>query len=364
MQKHFVVRDVVGQCHASTVCRADEHFVVAWFQGDHEGAANSQIWLTTGDDGGWSAPRVVSNDLAPCWNPVLHVQRSGSVLLFFKVGQSISTWRTYLTKSVDGGLNWSLPAPLHPGEPNGAGAGRGPVRTPPARLRSGRVLAGASTEVWDDPPRWDAFVDISDDDGLSWRRTADIVLDHDAFPGAGIIQPTLWQTATGEVRLLARSTAGYLVGSSSVDDGETWRPGVLTHVPNNNSSICACSTGDETVYLAHNPASGDWASRAQLLVSRSGDGGDTWRPWVMLEALSGSTGESYRPAQSGVVTTGVSEFSYPCLIATPGGLAVTYTWQRRGIVLALLEHRWRPPRPASVRSVSSYQRRHAPKCQD
>jgi predicted neuraminidase len=336
MDKHFVVRDVVGQCHASTVARAGAQFVVAWFQGDHEGAANSRVWLSTGQGSDWSPPRVVSHDLAPCWNPVLHAQRSGAILLFFKVGFSISTWRTFLATSVDGGRTWSQPRPLHPGEPDGPGAGRGPVRTPPVRLGSGRVLAGASTEVWDEPPRWDAFVDISDDDGLSWRRTADIVIDHGTFPGAGIIQPTLWQTTTGDVRLLARSTAGYLVGSSSVDDGETWSAGVLTDLPNNNSSISACSTG-AMVFLAHNPASGDWASRATLLVSRSWDDGDTWQPWVTLESSPDSTEGGYRPADSGVVTTGASEFSYPCLIETSKGLAVTYTSQRRGIVLANLD---------------------------
>ena len=41
MRRQFVVRDVPGQCHGSTVCRSDGAFVVAWFQGDHEGAANS-----------------------------------------------------------------------------------------------------------------------------------------------------------------------------------------------------------------------------------------------------------------------------------------------------------------------------------
>ncbi|HZA03207.1 MAG TPA: sialidase family protein [Propionibacteriaceae bacterium] len=333
MPKHFVVRDVPGQCHASTVATVGGSFVVAWFQGDHEGAPNSRIWLTRGRADEWVPPSVVSGDLAPCWNPVLHAQSSGSLLLYFKVGPAISSWRTYLSVSPDGGLSWSDARPL---TAEGAG-GRGPVRTPPLRLRSGRLLAGASTETWGDPPRWDAFVDISDDDGFTWTRAADLEIDHATFPGSGIIQPTLWQTPDADIHLLARSTAGQLVRSSSTDDGMTWSPGVLSGVPNNNSAVSAC-TLDRTVYLAHNPTSGDWAARAPLLVSRSRDDGATWRPWMTLESSLGSVeGEGYRPADSGVRTTGANEFSYPCLIATPNGLAVSYTWQRRGIVLAHLD---------------------------
>lgn len=332
IEKHFVVRDAPGQCHGSTVCQVAGSFVVAWFQGDHEGAVNSQIWLSTRTGAAWSAPMVVSGDLVPCWNPVLHLQESGALLLFFKVGKTISSWQTFHASSIDGGRTWSAPQPLSADDPRG----RGPVRTPPIRLRSGRLLAGASTEIWEAAPRWDSFVDISDDDGRTWRRTEDIAIDHDTFPGAGIIQPTLWQTSTGQVRLLARSTAGRLVSSSSTDDGGTWSAGVLSSIPNNNSGVSVCAV-DETVYLAHNPTSGNWASRAPLLVSRSTDDGASWQPWATLEeSLEGAASEAYQPADSGVITTGFNEFSYPCLVRTPDGLAVTYTWQRRGIVLALL----------------------------
>ncbi|MEU4678950.1 sialidase family protein [Micromonospora sp. NPDC023737] len=332
IEKHFVVRDVPGQCHGSTLCETTGSFVAAWFQGDHEGAPNSQIWLTTRAGADWTPPRVVSGDLAPCWNPVLHRQESGALRLFFKVGKTISAWRTYHTTSMDGGETWSVPHPLPPDTPGG----RGPVRTPPLRLPSGQLLAGASTETWGATPRWDSFVDISDDDGWSWRRTDNILIDHGTFPGAGIIQPALWQAATGQVRLLARSTAGRLVFSCSDDDGETWSAGVMSNVPNNNSGISICTRGD-TVYLAHNPTSGDWASRAPLLISASTDDGATWEPWTSLEESRDRAGEeTYRSADSGVTTTGANEFSYPCLVRTRDGLAVTYTWQRRRIAFALL----------------------------
>ncbi|WP_416904843.1 exo-alpha-sialidase [Micromonospora echinospora] len=331
MRRDFVVRDVPGQCHGSTVCERDGSFVVAWFAGDHEGAANSRIHLATGTGAQWSDPVVVSGDLAPCWNPVLHRRVDGDLLLYFKVGATIGAWRTWLVRSGDGGRTWSAPRPLVDG-------GEGDAARSASR-RCGCPPGGCSPEPpprRGERPRWEAFVDISDDDGLTWRRTPDVPLDHDTFPGAGIIQPTLWATPDGTVRLLARSTSGRLVASTSADEGETWSPGVPSAVPNNNSGVSACADG-RTVHLAHNPTTGDWASRAPLVVSVSTDDGDTWQPWLTIEESTGAADrEDYRPADSGVLTTGVNEFSYPCLVRTPDGLAVTYTWQRRGIVLALL----------------------------
>jgi predicted neuraminidase len=344
--RHQVVRGVAGQCHASTVCAVPDGLLVAWFQGDHEGAANSEIWLSRGMGDLWSTPVVVSAGLSPCWNPVLHVQLNGRLLLYFKVGQAISSWQTHVVHSDDAGSTWSEPRVLVVGDRGG----RGPVRTPPVRLASGRLLAGASTEQWGVRPRWDAFVDISDDDGLTWRRSSNLSLDRDAMSGPGVIQPTLWQSDDGTVHLLGRSGAGYLIASSSSDDGETWSSGEPSSVPNNNSGISACAAGGR-VFLAHNPVSGDWATRAPLVVSVSDDDGLTWQPWATLEESIAQQlshgGEAapprYAPADTGVLTTGDNEFSYPTLIPTHDGLAVTYTWQRRGISLAVLDPSRRRP---------------------
>lgn len=339
LAKHFVTLDspLWRQCHASTVCATDgSDYLVAWFAGEHEGAQDSRIWLSRGAGDRWTEPVPVSEDEAPCWNPVLFRRKNGETLLYYKRGHAISSWETLLRVSGDGGLSWSDSRPLSTGDRGG----RGPVKCPPIRLRSGRVLAGASTETWGHFPRWDAFVDISDDDGLTWSRTAEIALDRKTFHGAGIIQPALWESPSGQVTLMARGSSGFIVTSASSDQGQTWSAATATTVPNNNSAIGLCAFGGE-IFLAHNPVRGDWASRAPLVVSRSSDDGRSWSRWLTLEEslavsspVDSGPSEGYLPADSGVTTTGANEFSYPTLITHDHSLVVTYTWQRRGIVLA------------------------------
>ena len=84
----------------------------------------------------------LADGAAANWNPVLFYREDGTLLLFYKQGQQIASWRTLVMQSADDGVSWSEPAELVPGDVSG---GRGPVRNKPIRLASGRVLAGAST---------------------------------------------------------------------------------------------------------------------------------------------------------------------------------------------------------------------------
>jgi BNR repeat-like domain len=162
---------------------------------------------------------------------------------------------------------------------NGIG-GRGRPRTGPDPARSPAIRAGAGRRVGGDVGRTNPLGRLR---GHQRRRRAHLATyrrhrDRPRnVPGGRHHPATLWQAQSGKIQQLARSTAGQLVRSSSSDDGETWSPAVLSGVPNNNSGISACRV-DGTVYLAHNPVSGDWAARAPLILSRSDDDGATWRP--------------------------------------------------------------------------------------
>ena len=302
-----------AQCHASTLVRqASGRFLVAWFAGTREGTEDVAIWgAERAPDGGWSAPRVLAKagDVAH-WNPVLFAldEEGRDLVLHFKVGPRIREWETWSQRSRDGGATWSEPAPLVPGDRGGRGA----VRCKPIRLASGAWLAGASRERW---RRWDAFFDRSPDGIRDWKATPDVAINHLRFGGKGLIQPTLWRSEGERVHALFRSTDGFVHRADSTDDGRTWsRPRALA-IPNNNSGIDVARLPDGRVVLACNPVEGNWAARTPLSLLVSSDGGETWPARIDVETAPG-------------------EYSYPALIATPEGVALTWTWNRRRIAFA------------------------------
>jgi predicted neuraminidase len=320
-----------AQCHAATLVeRRDGTTLVAFFAGPYEGHDDVAIWIaerpaadprtdpSAGSATRFGAPRIAAK-VAPVahWNPVLYplggeageaaeTEAPEPIALQWKVGRRIRRWTTWLARSYDGGRTFEDPAPLVPGDRSG---GRGAVRSKPIRLASGDWLAGASRETrW----RWDAFFDRSPDGIGGWVASAPIALDRSRFQGKGLIQPALWESAPGRVHALLRSTDGRIHRSDSEDDGRTWSTARAIDVPNNNSALDVARLADGTLALACNPVPGNWGPRSPLSLLFSRDEGASW-PWRID------------------VETGPGEFSYPALIASGGGLALCYTWNRRRI---------------------------------
>ena len=295
-------------CHASTVLALpDGSLLCCWFGGTHEGESDVGIYISRRTDAGWSEPKLLVNGAAANWNPVLFAGADGRLLLFYKQGQQIADWQTWLLQSTDNGETWSGPQELVPGDVSG---GRGPVRNKPLRLASGRILAGASTEHG----IWKAFADISDDDGASWHKssavqieglqyqtgekTADsnIAVSQKSFYGRGVIQPSLWQSADG---------------------GETWCSAYALSLPNNNSGLDLVRTAGGVLYLVCNPVAANWGQRSPLSLFKSTDEGASWQKLFDLE-------------------TEPAEFSYPAIIADGEDLMLTYTYKRCNIACVRL----------------------------
>lgn len=318
VSKEFVVVDDprFAECHASTVLPHPDGLLVAWFGGSREGADDVAIWLARRTPGrGWTrAVRVADEDGLPHWNPVLFAGADGEISLFYKVGRRIPAWRTRVIRSGDGGHTWSEPEELVPGDEGG----RGPVKNKPIVLSDGGWLAPASLESVE---TWDAFTDLSRDAGRTWNRGEAVPVDHANFPGKGVIQPTLWESGPGQVHMLLRSTNGWVCRSDSTDGGVTWSPAVATSLPNNNSGLDLAELPDGRLVCVHNPVGVSWGPRTPLTAAISDDNGATWRHWVTLE--DETAGER-------------AEFSYPAAVRDGDGIAVTYTWRRRGIVSARL----------------------------
>lgn len=330
MQKELIMRCLpTAFCHASTVLALpDGSLLCCWFGGTHEGESDVGIYLSRRTDAGWSEPKLLVNGAAANWNPVLFAGADGRLLLFYKQGQQIADWQTWLLQSTDNGETWSGPQELVPGDVSG---GRGPVRNKPLRLANGRILAGASTEHG----IWKAFADISDDDGASWHKSSAVQIDglqyqagektadsniavsQQSFYGRGVIQPSLWQSADGSVHMLLRSSEGFVYRSDSADNGETWCSAYALSLPNNNSGLDLVRTAGGVLYLVCNPVAANWGQRSPLSLFKSTDEGASWQKLLDLE-------------------TEPAEFSYPAIIADGEGLVLTYTYKRCNIACVRL----------------------------
>jgi len=319
-EKFFVCDKLpTANCHASTLLPLENGRVVfAWFGGSREGRDDVDIWYTVRDGDCFMPPKKLSRSKnVPHWNPVLFEMKSGRICLFFKAGKKIAAWKTYCAFSDDGGETFGDIRELVPGDRSG---GRGPVRNKCLRLRSGRVLAPASTEHHG----WICFTDISDDDGLTWRKGKRVRTEYETpvfnFENGGsrnkipMIQPTLWQSDDGMVHMLTRTQAGRIYRSDSADEGETWCEAYPTDMPNNNSGIDLVKVPDGRIFLVSNPVSGNWGERSPLTLKVSEDGGETFRHVLTLEKKKEG-----------------SEFSYPAVTYSRGALHISYTYERKNI---------------------------------
>lgn len=310
--------------HASTVVKMPNGKVlVAWFGGSAEKAPDVAIWSSVNENGVWLPPVIVADvpNIAH-WNPVLFVADTGEIMLFYKVGSEISSWKTFIKTSGDCGGTWSAAEELVVGDETG---GRGPVKNKPIRLHDGTILAPASVEG----ESWQAFVDISKDEGKTWSKSELVPVRHANYSvvhlpyekhrlyGKGVIQPTLWQDGNNEVHMLLRSTSSRIFRSDSKDGGNTWTCAYDTGLPNNNSGLDLDCLPDGTLVLVYNPRENlpnyYKGPRTPLIVSISKDNGVSFEPVLTLE-------------------TGSGNYSYPAIICTnTNEVFITYTWNREKI---------------------------------
>ena len=359
-------------CHGSCLTALPNgSLLCVWFGGSREGAADTEIYFSVGrprytavkekkPDSGrehihdgrvqetlevscdWTEPVCITNmpENMPeaCWNPVLLVQHE-HVLLFFKTGNKIADWKTMVMLSRTDPVYWGHPRPLVPGDATG---GRGPVRTKPILLPSGRICAGGSIERGE----WQCFCDYSDNYGITWNRTALLGLnllalnlpeagEHgqaepvavselpplsaQSFNGRGVIQPVIWQEM-GRLHMYMRSTEGYIYSSVSEDEGKHWTDPQPTELYNNNSGFDVIRVPGGRLFLACNPVRGNWGARTPLALFMGRENGSRWEMFLRLEK-------------------GKGEFSYPSLTYAFNGLWVSYTYNRENIAVAFLT--WR-----------------------
>ncbi len=306
-----------AECHASTVVQTKGGALLcACFGGTKEKDPDVSVWLSRFDGKAWAKPeRAAKVKEMAHWNPVLFRDADDVISLFFKVGVDEVNWATYWMQSKDEGLTWLPRGELVKGDVGGWG----PVKNKAITLADGAWLAPASLEVKEGKREiWTAFADRSVDGGTTWTRSADFAIEDPKdrrFRGPGAIQPTFWESAPGKVHALVRTGAGIVWRTDSEDGGLTWVPMYATDLPNNNSGVDALRLEDGRVLLVYNPVGKNWGARTPLDLAVSSDNGKTWQTIAHLEDDPNLQ----------------SEYSYPAIVRTDAGVAVSYTWKRERI---------------------------------
>ncbi len=332
MEKEFIASSdrEFDSAHASTLVELkDGTILAAWFGGSWEKGSDVAIWFSRKKKS-WEKPRKVADVRGTAmWNPVLFQRTDGTVLLFYKVGETIPVWKTWVIESSDGGETFSSPRELVEGDESG---GRGPVKNKPIRLKNGTILAPASLEG----NTWDAFVDISEDDGVTWEKSEMVPVRRACYDihmvdrpynkyylyGKGMIQPTLWEDDMGIVHMFVRTTSSRIFRSDSTDGGKTWCLAYDTGLPNNNSGIDVVQMRNKDLVLVYNPRENlpnyYKGPRTPLVVALSKDNGDSFEELAVLEDKNGN-------------------YCYPSVICGKDNeILITYTWNRETIVFCRL----------------------------
>ena len=302
--------------HASTIVKLDDgRLMCAWFGGSGEGNKDVRIWYSFYENNDWTVPVVIAtSDNVAHWNPVL--QNFGSYArVYFKVGKDTASW---VTKYADYDLasgTMSAVRELVPGDTTG---GRGPVKNKCLVTSKGVIIAPASTEQGD----WKAFFDISTDGGATWTKTAYIDTPKTGLLNKKVemIQPTLWEDASGVIHAMFRTKSNYVYRSDSTDGGFTWCKAYKTSLPNNNSGIDCVVTDNGWLWVAYNPISAQ-GLRYKLCVAVSKDNGNTWETVTTLE-------------NSALIW---KEYSYPSMIADGNSIYISYTFERTRIKYAFID---------------------------
>jgi predicted neuraminidase len=295
------------ECHASTIAETPQGLVVSWFGGTKERNPDVCIWISRQVAGKWTTPQKVADGIVNdtlrygCWNPVLYQVPDGDLLLFYKIGPSVTGWKAWMKTSSDGGRTWS-PAKALPENI------LGPIKNKPVLIGQ-KLFCPSSTES----DGWKVHFDVTEDHGQTWTKIGPI---NDGKEW-NAIQPSILTYSDGSLQILCRTRNGVIAESWSKDGGQTWSPMQATALPNNNSGTDAVTLKDGRQLLVYNhvkPAPGTTkGARTPLNVAVSKDG----KKWYASLVLEDSP---------------ISQYSYPAVIQSKDGYVhIVYTWRRQRI---------------------------------
>jgi len=152
------------------------------------------------------------------------------------------------------------------------------------QLSTGRIIAPVEYEFSkpeNDHAGYVSTVAYSDDNGYSWRRSANEVNLQDE--GVEAQEPHVVELKDGRLLMLMRTYSGYVLKAYSSDCGTTWGPGIqvpeLRLPPHTSSALCAKripATGDLLLLRCSGGPAEPFRWRTPFVSIISRDEGETW----------------------------------------------------------------------------------------
>jgi len=258
----------------------DGRLLLAWseFEGGFADDARAQIAAKLSPDGGrtWGETFVLQSNVGRrnVMSVSLLRKRNGELLLFFlrkDAPDDLSVWMRRALREPD---QWTTPTRVS-SLPGYHVMNNDRV----IELAGGRLLApvALTPDIRTQYKAQKCLCYISDDGGAAWRPGKGRVgLDQSAAMEPGVVE-----LKDGRIRMIIRTSLGYIYASDSADKGETWSepratplvapaaPATITRIP---------STGDLLLVWINNPkgAKASWKERTPLTAAISRDEGQTW----------------------------------------------------------------------------------------
>lgn len=311
------------ESHGSSIVELpDGDLLAAWYAGSREKGSDVAILAVRRERGQdhWEASTVLADDPQRSeGNPVLFVDKQGTVWLFYNVmygsgegrtrqGTGWTSCKIHYKTSTDAGATWSLPRTLS--EEWGY-----ITRCRPLQLENEDILLPAHDER-----DWSSLFFIAERGKPIW--TTGRRIDCDGGFHWGNIEPTAIQRSNGSLLCFMRAggpETRRIWKSESFDDGRTWTKPVTVSLPNPDAAVDLLRLANGHIVLAFNNST---VHRTPLTLALSTDEGDSWSAFRDLESGDGS-------------------FSYPSLIQSRDGLIhITYTYSRQTIKHVCFSEDW------------------------
>jgi sialidase-1 len=250
------------------------------FTGTGSDEAETRIAAQESADGGatWGGHRILATT-APgdmnVYSPNLVRAADGGILLFFmrQHRPSPRSLTGCVWKSADEGASFAPWAEVAPGRDLGL------CNAVVKRLSSGRIVMPVNPDAPEGGGKYAVAVLYSDDDGLTWRESANRVF----LPMRGAMEPHIGETGSGLLLMVMRNQLGSLFVSRSEDHGATWSRPQTTGLRTPESCpelTCIPGTGD--LLMIWNNSEYDpgfcshYGKRSPLTSAVSKDEGRTW----------------------------------------------------------------------------------------